>query len=158
MHRQCVRVALFVYLASNPNVEFIAFILLQGFPRLIVHFLEVLISRRDWTVCMNWDVPRALCGLGFGDACAEENAMHRNLSELLSYLACESSAAFIAFVFHADTRLASPRLAVRFLGAVWQTNAMNAAFTFALQDKKVIATRTHFQSIHFSECFLSSLH
>jgi hypothetical protein len=60
------------------NVEFIAFILLQGFPRLIVHFLEVFKSRRDWTVCMDWDVPRAVCGLGYGDACAEENAMHRN--------------------------------------------------------------------------------
>jgi hypothetical protein len=93
------------------NVEFIAFILLQGFPRLIVHFLEVLKSCRDWTVCMDWDVPRAVCGLGYGDACAEENAMHRNLSELLSNLACESSAAFIAFVFHADTRLTSPRSA-----------------------------------------------
>ena len=35
---------------------------------------------------------------------------------------------------------------------------MNAAFRFALQDKMVIATRTHVQSIHFSECFLPSLH
>lgn len=61
---------------------------------------------------MDWDVPRAVCGLGFGDACAEEHAMHRNLSELLSNLACESSAAFIAFVFHADTRLASLRCAL----------------------------------------------
>lgn len=111
MHRQCVRVALFVHLACNPNVEFVAFILLQGYPRLIVHFLEVLRSRRDWTVCMDWDVLRALCGLGFGDARAEENAMRRHLSELLSYLACESSAAFIAFVCHSDSRLASPRFA-----------------------------------------------